>query len=113
MNWVFISILLVTVFQWLFTHSMSWFFLSFLVSLISRGLFLSRMIGASISASVLIKVELASIVLLLVCSVVGKSKDILDIIIYILLSIVSCLFMFIDDKFYLYIVEDDKEEDYE
>ena len=107
MSLVFISVIVVTIIQVILCHSVRWFLLSFLVSFIARTLFMGRLIGATVKVKALMITEAFSIGMLVLFNILSKSNiNYIGLLLYILLSALCCLIMFIDDTFFLYITED-------
>lgn len=111
MNWVFISIISCTLLQMIFCRGLKFAFLSLLVMLIARVLFLLRSQGIVFKTKPLWITEAFVVGAQLVLgSISSSSYNWLVFLLYAVLTGVVVGVEFIDDKFYIYTVEDDKED---
>lgn len=107
MNWVFISIIILTAGQW----AACGFGFGLLISTIGRLIFLGRLLGSVVPIKTLAGFEVADLFCLLLYLVFTKSPiNWVDTVLTVVFCAVICLLYFIDDRFYLYIVEEEKEE---
>ena len=111
MNWVFISILSISALQ----IGVCGFSLPMFVSCIGRGLFLLRLIGSVIPVKVSLGFEAARLLLTFIALIFTKSGiNWVSVLLIILFTGLVCFLYLIDDRLYLYVVEDDvEEEEYE
>lgn len=111
MNWVFTSLLLVTVGQTVVCG----FSLPLLISYLGRLVFLLRCFGSIVPYKVSAGFEAAHLFFMFLGVVFSKSSvDWLNVIFTLLFCAIVCALYVVDDQFYLYIVgddEDNKEED--
>jgi hypothetical protein len=108
MSWVLISIVVTTVLQWVLCGGS----LAVLVVTIGRVIFITRVLGAMVNIKVSIGFEIAGAFLLVVWIIFTKSTVVwFDILFFVLLCGVSIFLQRLDDKLYLYVVEDMKEDD--
>lgn len=111
MNWVFISIIAVTVLQLIATKGIKWAFISYLVMLIVRVMFLLRMQGIVFKTKPLWITEAFIVGMQFVlCTLFKDTANWLAFALYIVFTLIVIAIEFIDDKFYIYTVEDDKED---
>lgn len=108
MNLVFISIILVAVIQ-VFVCHMSF---ALLFGLIGRFLFLLRLLGTVIPVKVSMIFEGCDLFIVFIVLIFSKhGVDWTNIGLTALFSAITILLYFIDNKFYLYVVEDDNNEE--
>lgn len=108
MNLVFISLMLLTVIQQV-VCGFSW---PLLFSYIGRVLFLMRLIGSVIPIKVSLVFEgIHLFIVLLIIVMTGTSDDWVVTGLTVLFCALSALLQVIDNAFYLYVVEDEKEEE--
>ena len=111
MNWVFISVLVCTGLQLICCRGIKFAFLSMIVMLVVRILFLLRMQGIVFKTKPLWITEGFVVGAQVVIGSISKgSYDWLAFIVYSLLTAIVIGIEFVDDKFYVYTVEDDEEE---
>ena len=108
MNLVFASVLIIAVLQ----TALAGFHLPLLISYIGRMMFLCRMLGTVINVKYCYWMELAHLFFLFIGLVFnGSNTDWRSLLLNIAGCALTALLYFIDDKNYLYVVEDDVEED--
>lgn len=108
MNLVFGSVILVLVLQIAFAG----FHLPLLLSLIGRVMFLLRMLGTVIPVKYCYYMEVGHLFFLFLNMVFkGAETDWLSLGLNIVGCALTALLYYIDDRHYLYIIEDDVEED--
>ena len=110
MNWVFISIYVVTAAQAVICG----FGPAMFISCIGRCLFLMRSCVSVVPIKVSIWFEAAHLFFTLLGVVFSKNGiDIIDVLLSVLFGLAVCLLYIIDDQFYLYTVVDDDDDDEE
>ena len=111
MNWVFISIIVCTALQLICCRGIKLAFLSMLIMLIARALFLLRAQGIVFKTKPLCITELFIVGAQLVIGSISKAQyNWLIFILYCVLTAIVLVVEYIDDKFYIYTVEDEKED---
>lgn len=106
MNWVFISVILLTFGQ----TFVCGFSLTMLISYIGRIVFLLRCIGSVVPYKVSLGFEAANLFFVLLGIIFSKSGvDWVGTSLTFLFCAVICLLYAIDDRFYLYVVVDDED----
>jgi hypothetical protein len=84
---------------------------SIFIALIARILFMLRVVGKSIDIKVLIGFEIASLACILIIMVMAASLQKLTFLLACMgFSLVCSVIYIIDQKFYVYVTEDYKEE---
>ena len=112
MNWVFISIIVCTALQLIFCRGMKLASLSLFVMLIVRVLFLLRAQGVVFKTKPLRITELFVVGAQGVLGSMAKaSYNWLVFLLYTVITLIVIGVEFIDDKFYIYTVEEEKEDD--
>lgn len=107
MNWVSISLIVLSILQVIICG----FSFPLLLCFIGRVIFLLRIVGITISVKVPIGLEIAALAIIAVGIVFDPSTvNWLNVLLMVIFSGVAMLLEIIDDKLYLYITEDDKEE---
>lgn len=107
MNWVFISIIAVTVGQW----ATCGFSFALLLSIIGRLIFLARLVGSVVPIKTVTAFEAADLFFVLLGLIFTKAPiNWVETILTIGFCAITWLLYIIDDRFYLYVVEDDEEE---
>lgn len=110
MNWVFISLILLTVGQ----TAVCGFGFTMLISYVGRAIFLLRAVGTVVPFKVSVGFEAAHLFLMCVGIIFTKSGvDWLNALFTLLFCAAVCLLYIIDTQFYLYVVADDEDEDRE
>lgn len=105
MGWVLISLLGLTVLQ----TAVCGFTFPLLFSYIGRVIFLLRMIGTVVPHKVSLVLEAVHLFLVFVGVIFTKSGvDWLGVLLTLLFCGAVCLVYFIDDKFYLYVEEEEE-----
>lgn len=109
MYWVFLSIIFLSVAQ-LFLCGLSW---PLFLSLVGRALFLLRLGGTIVPYKVSKGFEAANLFFVCLGIIFSKSGDWSMLFAMALCSATTCLFYFIDERYFLYVVvdEDEKEEE--
>lgn len=107
MNIFIALIILVSVVQLFACHISLWWF----IAVIARLLFSLRIIGATFKVKKLCIVEGVAFACMLVFHMVFSKGSIpwLRLLLFLVLSAISCLCMFLDDLLYVYVVEDDED----
>ena len=105
MNAFIICIIVISVVQLFACHFSLWW----IIALIARLLFCLRIIGATFKVKNLCIVEGVSFACMFVWHMVFSKGSIpwLRLGLFLLFSALSCLFMFLDDLLYVYVIEDD------
>jgi hypothetical protein len=108
MNWVFVSILALSIGQ----TAVCGFGWTLLISYIGRLLFLLRAFGTVVPYKVSLGFEAAHLFFVALGIIFTKgSVDWWGALLSTLFGIATCLLYLIDDRFYLYVVADDQEEE--
>lgn len=108
MNWVFISIMGLTVLQTITCG----FSFPLLVSILGRFVFLLRLVGAVVPVKVSLGFEAARFFFTCLAIIFSKNGvDWVNVVLSILFTAVVCGLYIIDERFYLYVVDDDVEDD--
>lgn len=110
MNWVFISLILLTVGQ----TAVCGFGFSMFISYVGRLIFLLRRVGSVVPYKVSAGFEAAHLFFTFLGIIFTKSGvDWVNVVFTLLFCSIICLIYVIDDRFYLYVVvdDDDGEED--
>lgn len=108
MNLVFISIIGASVLQ----VAILGFSFGLLFSIVGRILFLLRLLGSVVPVKLSMGLEVANLFIMCVVAIFQKSgHDWLGMLGNIVFCGIVILLYFIDNLFYLYVVEDDKEEE--
>ena len=111
MNWVFGSIIVCTLLQLFACRSLKFAFLSLLIMLIVRILFLLRSQGIVFKTKPLWITEIFIVGAQVVLGSISKSQY--NWIVFLLYTVITLTVIgieYIDDKFYIYTVEDDEED---
>lgn len=109
MSWVFISVLLLTVLQFILCHGLRWLFISVILTLIARIMFMGRAIGAIVKVKNICILEGFSVGILVLINILSKHQtDWLKLLLFIIFTGLCCLIMFIDDALFLYVTEDEE-----
>lgn len=107
MNWVFISLVLLTVGQ----TTVCGFGFTMAISYIGRFIFLLRCVGSVVPYKVSVGCEAAHLFFTLLGIVFSKSGvDWIGTLLTLLFCAMSCLLYVVDDRFYLYVVVDDEDD---
>jgi hypothetical protein len=107
MSRIFFGEVLITVLQWVFCGPS----LPALVATLGRIVFLMRIVGAVVNFKISVGIEIAGVALLAVWLVFTKSViDWKEVLLFVLFSGMSVLLQLADDRMYLYITEDDRDE---
>lgn len=111
MNWVFISIGICTLLQLICCRDIKFAFLSLFIMLIVRILFLLRTQGIVFKTKPLWITEAFIVGAQLVIGAISSGKyNWLQLLLYIALTLIVVGIEFIDDKFFIYTVEEEKED---
>lgn len=107
MSWVIVLLIVDTLIQLFVCHFSLWW----IMALIARFLFCLRIVGDTIKVKNLAIVEAVALASMFVFNtVVAKdSFPIIRILLFALMSGISCVLMFLDDILYVYVTEDDEE----
>lgn len=112
MNLVFSTVLVLSTIQLIIGKHLRWWFILLITLVINRSLFLLRMKGIVVKVKPLVITDALMIFFEIVLGVVSKKGiNILLLILFTLLSIAVVILEIIDDKFYVYKVEDEKTEE--
>jgi hypothetical protein len=85
--------------------------LAVLAAIVGRIVFLARTLGAVVSVKVSIGFEVAGAFLLVVWLVFTKSPiNWIEVLLFLIFSVASVLLQLFDDRLYLYIIDEEKEE---
>lgn len=111
MNWVSISIMLLSLLQIYTLTKLKWRFISIIVIVVIRSLFLLRIQGIIFKIKPLAIAEGLVLLLQFVCGMVHPEKyNWVFFVLFIINGLISIAIEIIDDKFYIYKVEDVEEE---
>ena len=110
MSWVFISVLMISVGQTVVCG----FGFPLLISYIGRLIFMLRCVGSVIPYTVSMGFEAAHLFFTFLGLIFSKNGVVwVNVLFSLLFCAVVCSIYFIDDRFYLYVVVDDTDEDEE
>ena len=108
MNWVFISLILISVGQ----TAVCGFGFTMLISYIGRLIFLLRRIGSVVPYKVSVGFEAAHLFFTFLGVIFTKSGvNWVNVLFTLLFCAIVCMIYVIDDRFYLYVVVDDTDEE--
>lgn len=107
MNVFIILIIILTIAQLFACHFTFWW----IIALVARFLFCLRIVGATFKVKTLCIIEAVAFACMLVFNMVFAKDNIpwLRLALFLLLSGLSCFFMYLDDLLYVYVTEDDEE----
>lgn len=111
MNLIFSSVLVITILQIVLCSGLKWRLLCRLVLIICRVLFLMRAFGIVFKIKGMRIAELLNIGFQIVLGVLWPNNySWVALIVFTLLDLLSMFLEWLDDKFYIYTVEDVKDE---
>lgn len=109
MNAIIILLIIDTIIQLIVCHFSLWW----LIALICRLLFCCRIIGATFKVKKLAIGECVAVGLMLVFDMMfsGDGMPWVRIGLYLLFTLIAIVLMYLDDILYVYVIEDEEEQD--
>lgn len=106
MTWIIITLWLITAIQLIVCHFSLWW----IIALICRILFTFRIVGATFKVRNLAIGEAVAFGAMVIFNMMfaGETFPWLRLLLFALLSLISVALMFIDDIFYVYVIEDEE-----
>lgn len=107
MSAIIFLLILTTIAQTFFCHFSLWI----IIIIIDRLLFACRIVGATFKVKSLAIAECVAFGAMVLFNMMFSGDDFpwLRVLLFLLFSAISILLMFIDDVFYVYVIEDDDE----